>query len=248
MRKRFSIILAITMLTAFPVIAHPGQNDQAPPVHVYEAYYKINYADLEEWTRLFYEHSVPILEDLQEEGILEGWSLYDHYVAGDYNVRFTARTWDWNALRQFWDQYLPRLDEQAGSQDGVDLLVAHYDEIWDIGETNVGADGPYEYMITSSFHLSFGDMDQWNAIWAEQVTPALNQAMEDGLLGGWVLLSHNTGRSENWRILYFFDEWDDVDDLFARVYDEGDQDVIGRLDRMIQGHSDQIWRAARDPR
>ena len=249
MRRQSSIILAITILTAFPVIAHPGQNNQAPPVHVYEAYYKINYADLGEWTRLFYEDSVPILEQLQEEGILQGWSLYNHYTAGDYNVRFTARTWDWSALQQFWDQYLSRLAERTGSDDGAGLLVAHYDEIWDIGETNVAqANGPHEYMITSSFQLNFGDMEQWNTLWTEHVTPALNQAMEDGLLGGWVLLAHNTGGHENWRILYFFDEWDDIDDLFARVYDEGDQEIMGRLDRMILGHHDQIWQASRDPR
>jgi hypothetical protein len=93
----------------------------------------------------------------------------------------------------------------------------HRDEIWDVGEAHVPEGLDIAYMYASTFRVSFADMGEWNRLWSEVVAPILEQAMNEGLLGGWVRLEHNTGGPHNSKVLYMFDSWDDIDDLFGKL-------------------------------
>jgi len=106
--KRLSTIFAALPLALLAVAPVSAQEETQPAAHVYEAYYDVGYGDLDEWNRQWNEYSVPILDALVEEGVIEGWSHWQHNVGGTYNVRFTARTHDWASIETFWSQYLER--------------------------------------------------------------------------------------------------------------------------------------------
>ena len=65
MRRTVLAVLALAVLAPFAAAAQEAE-EQAP-VQVYVAYYKIGYADLAEWTSSYFENSVPILQELQDE-------------------------------------------------------------------------------------------------------------------------------------------------------------------------------------
>jgi hypothetical protein len=77
----------------------------------------------------------------------------------------------------------------------------------------------------------------------------LDAAIQDGTLGGWVIESHNTGGRYNWKVLYFFEEWDTIDDFFESVLPRimGDAALWSRMGGMIQAHDDIIWTSVPNP-
>ena len=126
------------------------------------------------------------------------------------------------------------------------MIQAHEDEIWNITSQHFSDPAPEDaYLYEALFQVGYDDLDEWNRYWSESVTPILDQAMEDGLLGAWVILGHNTGGRYNWRILYFFEEWDDMDDLFELVLGQIPSDAA--IWQQIQAHDDVIWAAVPDP-
>lgn len=240
MSNRVLPSLVVTALLAVPLSAQ--QADPPPPTHLYEAYFKISFADLPAFIESYQQHTVPVMRQLQEEGTIQGWNAWTHETGGEYNWRFAIRTWDWAALGTFWEEYLSRLSAE-GMAAGNQMIASHYDEIWGIDDIHVTEGIDTQYMYSSGFQVSFGDLEHWNRAWDHHAAPVLNQGMTDGLLGGWVILSHNTGNRHNWRVLYLFEEWDDMDDLFKRLLDalQSDPHVWETIGRMIQSHEDNIW-------
>lgn len=230
--------LGLVLLGLFLVAPLQGQEQ---PRHTYLAFFKISYADLEEWNRNYWEYSVPILEDLQEQGLIEGFNQWQHAVGSEYNIRFAVRTYDWASIDTFWSEYLSRLSEANPDADGS-MIQAHRDEIWDIGEAHIpqSMNAP-AYIYSATWRYNFADAAEWNRTWSETIAPILDGAMAEGLLGGWVKLNHNTGGPHNSKVLYFFEEFDDIDDLFAKVYGDMPEDVTRELQRMTQAHDDVIW-------
>ena len=86
MRRLALLLLAAATCLPGTILA---QQD-AEPTHLYVARYKVNYGDLEEWNRLFNEHAVPILTEMQSEGIITNWGNWQHDTGGDYANRFTV--------------------------------------------------------------------------------------------------------------------------------------------------------------
>ena len=82
--------------------------------HVYEAYYKVKTGDLPEWNSYYFQYAVPVLEELRSEGVIEGWTQYQHMTGGEYNIRFAIRAFDWAAYDTFWAEYLGRTAATAG--------------------------------------------------------------------------------------------------------------------------------------
>ncbi len=239
-----SLVLA---LFAMPAVAQDaGQGEQ-----VYVASFKIGYADLGDWITSYQEHDVSVLQGLQESGLIVGWNVWQHNTGGEYNWRFAVRTDNWAAFAKFWQEYLGQTAELAGvgSQRIGRMIQAHYDEIWDITEVNVPEGLTASYLYDARFQIAFPDVDAWNEMWAEHAAPVLNQAMKDGLLGGWVTEGHNTGGRYNWKVLYLFEEWDDIDDVLGRLLGAltSDPEVWNHMGSLIAAHDDVIWEAVPDP-
>jgi hypothetical protein len=250
MRRTVFAVLALAVLAPFAVAAQETEEQETP--QVYTALYKIGYADMEEWIRVYHEVSVPILEELQEEGIIQGWNVWQHQTGGEYNWRFAVRATQWAQFGQFWEQYLGRLAERFPDDlaRSAEMIRAHKDEIWDITGVHFPDPPPAtQYVYDARYQLSFSDMDAWNSTWEEVLAPALEQAMADGVLGGWVTEGHNTGGRFNWKVLYMFEEWDDMDDLFSRLTAAitADPEVWQRVGGMIKAHDDVIWSMVPEP-
>lgn len=244
MQRALICLAGLALVGAQPVV---GQEQERQANYVYEAFYRVSGADMEEWNQQYREYSVPVLRALQEEGVIEGWNQWQHQTGGEYNVRLAMRTYDWASLETFWDEYLSRLQEampEAAWQSGSRMIIEHRDEIWDIGAVNVPANMQASHIYASTFRVNFADMTEWNRMWTEVATPILEQAMSDGILSGWVKLNHNTGGPHNSKILYFFDSWDDIDDMFARLgqtMQEEHPDEMTRIGELSQAHDDVIW-------
>lgn len=248
--QRTFMTTGLALLLATPSLA-AQQAEEQTATQVYVANYKLSYADLEDWIAVYHEHTVPILQELQDEGVIQGWGVWQHSTGGEYNWRFAVRASDWSQFGQFWEEYLGRLQNRAPEAFGRTraMIQAHYDEIWDLTEVNVPDGLNAQYLYDSRFQISFAEMDQWNRIWTEVVSPILNQAMEDGILGGWIFEGHNTGGRYNWKVLYFFEEWDDMDDLFERVFSQltADSELWQRIGNMMAAHDDVIWESVPNP-
>ena len=250
MRPR-AIPFVLCALLVFPLGACAAQ-EPANPSHVYEAYFRVSPADMDEWNRIYREISIPVLTELQEEGVIEGWTEAEHSSGSDYNVRMAIRTFDWASIGTFWDEFLSRVDErqtEAESDAFYRMIDSHYDEIWEFVAANVPDDSPSQYLYASTYQVSFADMEEWTRIWTEVTGPILDQGMADGLLGGWVLLGHNTGGPHNFKVLYLFDEWDDIDDLFAALQETMAEDHPAdwaMTQEMRVAHADAIWEPTPD--
>jgi len=228
-----------------------GAQETEGPAFLYEAYYKVGYADLPEWNRMYFEYSVPIFEALRDRGVIEGWGHWVHQTGGDYNIRMAIRTYDWNSLDVFWDEYLRRMEATIPAADlegSMRMIRAHRDEIWDFGDISVPPGTQTSYMYAATYQYNFADTEEWNRIWGQAMTPLLRDAQAEGLLGGWVTLVHNTGGSHNFKVLFVFDEWDKIDDftgtVLGRMAEEHPQD-FQRFMALIQAHDDAIYEPVR---
>jgi hypothetical protein len=215
--------------------------------HVYEAYYKVKIGDLPEWNNYYFEHAVPVLEQLQSEGIIEGWNQWQHMTGGEYNIRFAIRAFDWAAYDTFWAEYLART---AAASSGAEterimrMIQGHYDEVWDIGYVDLSEGAETAYMYASTYQFNFADTEEWNRIWMDVVGPNISAARDEGLVNGWVVLNHNTGGTHNFKVLYMFDEWDHIDDFFERVLGsmaEANPEDAQKFGQMVVSHDDLIW-------
>jgi len=237
-----------------PVVAQDAQEDEEADGNglVYTAYFKVDYSDLDEWIDIYHEHSVPLLQELEEEGLITGWAAYQHSTGSEYNWRFAVIAGKWGQFDQFWEEYLERLQERSpeASARWFEMIQAHNDEVWNITGLHLPDPLPeVGYLYDSLFQINYGQLEEWNRVWNESAGPILDQAMEDGILAGWVVEGHNTGGRYNWKVLYFFEEWDHMDDVFAKVFGQitGDDQVWPQLSPMVQAHDDVIWSSVPDP-
>jgi hypothetical protein len=239
MHKITMLCASALVFGALPAVAQ----EQQLPRFVYEAYSQVS--DLDQWNRFYRQHSVPVLRQLQEEGVIQGWSMSQHHTGGEYNSRLAIRTYDWSALDTFWSEYFSRIVNTVPAETfsaWQGLVQAHRDEIWNFGVINV-ADRPVNYMYQAAFNIGFADLGAWNTAFAERTRPVLDELMEEGLLGGYVVFNHNTGESHNWKMLYLFEDWDRMDDCFQQLSARMNERYpdAAQTQQLIRSHADDLW-------
>lgn len=244
-----AVSLIAVAATAGPASAQQPMGQQRQPRYVYEAYYQISFADMEEWNRIYREYAAPIWNTLRDEGLIQGWSASTHQTGEAYNWRLALRFYDWASKEPAVQQYVSRL-EKAAPPATVEkmrrMIVAHHDELWQVGDVRLPPEGapPTRYAYHSSFQINFGDLPEWNRIYEQTIAPILADAMRKSLLGGWVTYNHDTGGEYNWKIIYLFRNWDSIDDFFGeflgRLQKEHPEPWT-RIGRLAQAHKDYIW-------
>jgi hypothetical protein len=78
----------------------------------------------------------------------------------------------------------------------------------------------------------------------DKLSPMVAEEMQEGLVGGWVRLTHHTGGDRNFKVLYMFEDWDDIDDFFRMIQGRMAEEhpaAAQRLSEMMTGHDDGIW-------
>lgn len=214
---------------------------------VYVAYHQISFGDLQEWIGLYYEHSVPVLDALVEEGVITGYGAHMHSTGGEYNIRQSFRGTSDTDYQDFWAKYISRLAtrDAAASERGNRMITAHRDEIWNIDEANVPDGANAKYLYDAQFQVSFADLEAWSRMWNETFGPALRQAVTDGLLLGWVEESHNTGGRFTWKFISMVEDWDTIDELTAAVFEAAPLDHP--IWSMFSAHMDEVWETLPPP-
>lgn len=247
MRRAVLCFVVLGLFGVQPAVAQDAEEAQEAAL-VYEAFYAISFSDLDEWNSRYWEYSVPVLQALVDEGVIEGWDQYQHQTGGaGYNIRFAVRAFDWAAYDTFWSEYFSRLREAVPDDEWNDwgrIVTSHRDEIWDIQAVSFGEDEDYTHMYASKFQVNFADMAEWNGIWEETMAPILSEGMSEGILTGWVKLGHSTGGSYNSKVLFFHDGWDTIDDLLGKLLGtvaEQHPEVWARINELILSHDDAIW-------
>ena len=239
--RTFAATLALGVLLTPALVAQ----DQRPAALVYEAYFQINYADLEEWNETFRRYSEPILRDLQQEGVIQGFTINQHQTGGTHNWRQAIRLYDWASSEAFWSAYLSRVAEVTGEEENVrisNMIAAHHDEIWNIGSTNISGGGQFQYH--TAYRVGFGNMEEWNRLVEEVLGPVMTALSEEGLAGGWVRLDHNTGASHNTKLVVFFPDLGTSHDFFAQLETrlaEQHPTEFRRILELIRSHEDYVW-------
>lgn len=235
--------LVLLLAAALLLVAPPRLAAQSDAPRVYEMYFQVGFADVPAWIEAHRQREVPLLDSLVAEGTLNGYAFWLHDTGGEYNVRYNFVVANWNGLGALFDAYYARLGAD-GMEEWLAMVDRHVDQIWMINDGNIPAavaDAPVVY--ESSFEIDSGQQAQWNEDFAAHGKPALERAMEEGLITGWAELHHDTGGPSTVKYVYWLDSWDATDDAMARIAEirtELGQEM--ESGRMIRSHSDNVWR------
>ena len=239
MNRVTAVCLSAMALTSGAAAAQ----DQEPPRYVYEAYNQVS--DLQAWNGFHQKYAVPILRQLQSDGVIQGWTAAQHHTGGQYNSRLAIRTYDWASINTFWSEFFSRLSSAVpeGEMNAwFSMSRAHRDDIWELGAINT-SQRPTNFMYQAAFQIGFADLEEWNANFTNQLRPILDELVGEGLLGGYVVFNHNTGGPLNWKLLYLFEEWDKMDDFFQQLGSRMSQRVpaAAQAAQLVQAHTDDLW-------
>lgn len=237
----------VTVFLALLLLAAPARGQDAPtPAKVYTAYYKVSYGDMAEWIQLYQERTVPILDALAEEGLINGHGAHIHHTGGEYNFRMAIRGDADIDYPSFWSAYLERLNAASASdfERANRLVQAHRDEIWGIQETNLSGQ-PARYFYDAHFQINFADLGEWNRQFDQALKPMLDASVEDGTLVGWVVEAHDTGGRYNWKVITLFNDWDRQDEFNDRLYETVPLDHP--LWDLVVSHDDVLWESLPGP-
>ncbi len=243
MLRRLLLTALLLGLTAPGVIA---QQDQVG-TRIYVALFNIKYSDIPQWTADYYDQGVPILEALVAEGAITAFNILMHHTGGEYSIRQGLIGDDDTDYEAVWDTYLGQLAQANATafERSNRMILAHVDEVWNIDVSNIPNGGDTQYLYEAQFQVNFADMERWNELWAEDLLPTADQAMADGLLQGYVVEGHNTGGRFNWKILFFYDEWDNFNEIEAAIFEAAPLDHP--VWSMSTAHKDELWQALPPP-
>ena len=195
-----------------------------------------------EWNEIYLEHIAPVLQNMTEAGLIQGFGAWQHDTGGEYNWRFTTRFFDFASIQTALDELDARMAEAVPAelmQELQAMMAGHRDEIWEVLEVNVPEGAAPDYMYAADFFINPVNLPKWSGMFEELWKPVRAQAVEDGKLLGWVTLGHAHG-SNNWKLLLLHSEWDNIDDVWNETmagFGEQLSDMFG----MVDSHYDNIW-------
>jgi hypothetical protein len=208
-----------------------------------ESVYKMNYGDMLVWNEIYLEHIAPILTVMTEAGTIEGFAAWQHDTGGEYNWRFAMRYFDFESIQTALSDFNRRMGESmpAEAMEKLQAMMgAHRDQIWEVMDVNVPESATTNYMYEAEFYINPANLAKWSGAFEEMWKPALDQAMADGKLVGWVTLGHVHGGPNNWKLALLHSEWDNIDDVWNATFEALGEEMNALLG-MIESHYDHIW-------
>ncbi len=204
------------------------------------ASHSVRFSDIPGFAALYRGTAVPIMETLVEDGMITGYGVWMHNTGGKYNLRWHLAGMEGTNFEQAWlriSSEIAAADPEAFEAFNRSIL-AHKDETWNIGLRNVESPGDAGYVYENLFQVNRADLSEWNQLWGD-VLPALDEAISDGLMRGYIVEEHNMGGEFNWKINVFFDDWDTIDDAQVVFFENIPLDHP--IWTMALAHKDEIW-------
>ena len=204
------------------------------------ASHSVRFSDIPGFAALYRGAAVPIMETLVEDGLITGFGVWMHNTGGKYNLRWHLLGMEGTDFEQAW---LRITSEIAATDPGAleafnRSILAHKDETWNIGLRNVESPRDAGYVYENLFQVNRADLSEWNQLWGD-VLPALDEAISDGLMRGYIVEEHNMGGEFNWKINVFFDDWDTIDDAQVVFFENIPLDHP--IWTMALAHKDELW-------
>lgn len=238
--RRLALLVAVVPLLFAPAPS-AAQSDNP---RVYMMYFKVDIPDIPKWIENYQQHERPVLDSLVANGTLLAYDFWGHDTGGEYNLRYNFVVANWDGIDDFMNAYYGAVGPDI-VQEWLSMVRDHMDEIWVVSDSDIpdgGSSGPVIY--ESSFQIDYGRQAQWEADFKEYGRPALERAMEEGLIRAWAELHHDTGGPWNVKYVYWLNSWDAADDAMARMGEiraEQGQDM--KSAQLIRRHADNVWRS-----
>lgn len=239
MKKVAWMPLLVLLAAALPSSA------QQTPTRVYTSYYEASWGDMLEWMDLYQEHWQPRLQAAVDAGMISGFGAATHNTGGNYNFRLVMQgNQDTNFDRAGEEILFGWMEEDPESFNRMlDLMKGHADEIWNLDAVNLSPNaGGWRFMYENLAEIAYADFFTYPGIFQDAVGPMMDQAMEDGVLAGWIMQSHNTGAGPyNWKVMFLFEEWGDIEEFQARFLTAVPMDHP--VWDYFLSHRDELWEA-----
>ena len=93
-------------------------------------------------------------------------------------------------------------------------------------------------MYENLFKVNRADLAEWNQLWSDVLT-GLDEAISDGLMRGYIVHEHNMSGEFNWNVVFFFDDWDSIDEAQTVFFENLPLDHT--IWTMALAHKDELW-------
>jgi hypothetical protein len=240
MYRSIMVFIHVFLLSITLAFSSASAQNPQDATRVMLSFYSVLYSDIPEWQAHYNDNLVPVMEGMVADGSLTGFGVRMHHVGGKYNLRMNlAGTDDTN-----FEEVATRIATAAAAKDPEAMertermILSHYDEIWTLGRRNLEAPNDAAYVYENFFQVNRADVERWNELW-ESVLPVFDELMSQGLMKGYVVEQHNMGGEYNWKVLGFFNEWDDIDDAQARFSES--VPLNHEFWTLPIAHKDEIW-------
>ncbi len=123
-----SFIVIAFLVTTLPVVA---QDSDSPPWLVVSSN-QVQMGKVGEVNNLVDSIFAPILNELVDEGMLDGWGQFNHAWADEWNLNFWYVTKDMSSFDAFWNEYVKRVSDRHPDAFGsvVKYFKAHKDNMY----------------------------------------------------------------------------------------------------------------------
>ena len=201
MLKKLMVISLLSGVIISCADAQTSTDARATPgaTRISIASHSVRFSDIPGFAALYRGTAVPIMETLVEDGMITGYGVWMHNTGGKYNLRWHLAGMEGTNFEQAWlriSSEIAAADPEAFEAFNRSIL-AHKDETWNIGLRNVESPGDAGYVYENLFQVNRADLSEWNQLWGD-VLPALDEAISDGLMRGYIVEEHNMGGEFNW--------------------------------------------------
>ncbi len=210
---------------------------------VYLADYDIGYNHMNDWLDMHYDYTIPVLESLEQQEIINGFTIWQHHTGGTYNWRMIIYVTEWKDLDVFWDHFVNNMIKNEALSKSGEMTNRHTDSIWNQGDGNWNNKQKASLAYESLFEVPFSDLDLWLVTVERTTKPVLDKAIDDGILSGYNVITHHTGSTFNSGIIYYFSNWDDIDEVLDASFQAmvTDNEEWSSMSSIIKKHTDIIW-------
>ena len=232
----FHAVLLSMSLTFSTACAQDAQD----PTRLMLSFYNVLYSDIPEWQGHYNNNMVPVMEQMVEDGSLAGFGVRMHHTGGKYNLRMSLTGTDDTDFEEVATRIATTIAEKdpEGMERTERMILSHYDEIWNLGRRNLETPNDAAYIYENFFQVNRADLGRWNELW-EPLFPVFDGLMSQGLMKGYLVEEHNMGGEYNWKVLAFFDEWDNIDDVQVLFFENVPLDH--EFWTFPIAHRDEIW-------